>query len=200
MQQSRLVLASGSPRRKELLASLGLSFEIKVSDVDETIAEQADPVEVVQELAYRKAKAVANTLSDAVVLGSDTIVVHDGVILGKPEDEADAKRMLRMLSGNTHMVYTGLAFVEAGGGREVRDVRGTQVVMKDLTDEMIDRYVATGEANDKAGSYGIQGLAAQFVTELHGDYFSVVGLPVSLVADHLSAFGFDVLPKRAEGR
>jgi septum formation protein len=200
VQERRLVLASGSPRRKELLASLGLSFDIKVSDVDETITDAADPVEVVQELAYRKAKAIANTLSDALVIGADTIVVYEGTILGKPVDEADAKRMLRMLSGRAHTVYTGIALIETDGGREVRDVRGTQVVMKELTDEVIDRYVATGEPSDKAGAYAIQGLASQFVTELHGDYFNVVGLPISLVADHLTALGLDVLPQRPEGR
>lgn len=196
MQEQRLILASGSPRRKELLGSLGLTFDILVSDADETFAPGLPPVEIVQELAYRKAHAVANTLDAGFVLGADTIVVCDDLILGKPVDEADAKRMLKLLSGRAHAVYTGIALLEvAGAGRVVRDVRGTEVFMKHLTDAQIDAYVATGEPMDKAGSYGIQGQAAQFVTGIQGDYFSVMGLPVSLVADHLTAFGFDVLPR-----
>ncbi|MGZ4032245.1 MAG: Maf family protein [Tumebacillaceae bacterium] len=196
MQETLLVLASGSPRRKELLGSLGLSFDIQVSDADESFAPGSNPVEIVQELAYRKAMAVANTLTNGLVLGADTIVVHGGDILGKPVDEADAKRMLGALSGDTHTVYTGVAFVEAGGGRALRDVSETQVVMKQLTAEQIEAYVQTGEPMDKAGAYGIQGKAAQFITEIHGDYYNVVGLPISLVADHLAQLGFDVLPRQ----
>ncbi|TCP59675.1 septum formation protein [Tumebacillus sp. BK434] len=199
MQDQLLVLASGSPRRKELLAGLGLSFEVIVSDVDESFAPGADPVELVQELAYRKAKAVANSLSHGLVLGADTIVVSDGAILGKPVDEEDAKRMLSKLSGHAHMVYTGIAFVEAGGGQEVRDVCGTKVVMKELSPELIARYVASGHPMDKAGAYGIQGAASAFIPEIQGDYFNVVGLPVSLVADHLAGFGFEILANQ-EGR
>lgn len=195
MNEKRLVLASGSPRRKELLACLGLSFEIQVSDVDETIEHGANPVEVVQELAYRKAQAVANDLQSAWVLGSDTIVVFGDTILGKPADPEDAKRMLKMLSGQTHHVYTGIALVEAGGTRIIRDVQGTEVMMKQLTDEQIDAYIATGEPMDKAGAYGIQGLASQFITGIHGDYFNVVGLPVSLLADRLTECGYQVLPR-----
>lgn len=196
MQEHLLILASGSPRRKELLGSLGLTFDILVSEADESFAPGQPPVEIVQELAYRKASAVANTLNAGLVLGADTIVVCDDVILGKPEDEADAKRILKMLSGRSHTVYTGIALVEAGGDRRVvRDVRGTEVLMKPLTDAQIDAYIATGEPMDKAGAYGIQGKAAQFITGIHGDYFNVVGLPVSLVADRLAAFGFNVLPR-----
>ncbi|PWK06261.1 Maf family protein [Tumebacillus permanentifrigoris] len=196
MQEHLLILASGSPRRKELLGSLGLTFDILVSEADESFAPGQPPVEIVQELAYRKASAVANTLNAGLVLGADTIVVCDDVILGKPEDEGDAKRILRLLSGRSHTVYTGIALVEAGGEhRVVRDVRGTTVVMKALTDEQIDAYVATGEPMDKAGAYGIQGKASQFITRIDGDYFNVVGLPVSLVADHLATFGCNVLPR-----
>ena len=164
-------------------------IEIQVSDVDETIEEGSNPVQVVQELAYRKAQAVANDLQNAFVLGSDTIVVLDDVILGKPVDTADAKRMLNMLSGRSHHVYTGIALVEAGGSRTIRDVQRTEVVMKQLTNEQIDAYVATGEPMDKAGAYAIQGLAAQFITEIHGDYFNVVGLPISLLADRMTERG-----------
>ncbi|MBL0387059.1 septum formation inhibitor Maf [Tumebacillus sp. ITR2] len=202
MQEHLLILASGSPRRKELLGSLGLTFDILVSDADESFTPGQPPVEIVQELAYRKASAVANTLSVGIVLGADTIVVCDEEILGKPTDVEDAKRMLKRLSGRSHTVYTGIALVEAGGtGRTLRDVRGTEVVMKPLTDAQIDAYVATGEPMDKAGAYGIQGKASQFITGIDGDYFTVVGLPVSLVADRLTEWGFDVLPKSdREGR
>lgn len=199
MQNNRLVLASGSPRRKELLALLGLSFDILVSDADETIAPGTNPQQAVQELAYRKASAVANTLDGSapgrVVLGADTIVVVDGEILGKPADADDAARMLRLLSGRAHSVYTGIALVEAGGGRVVRDVRGTEVVMKELGDEQIRAYISTGEPMDKAGAYAIQGKAVQFITEIHGDYTNVVGLPVAMTADRLAEFGFDVRPR-----
>jgi septum formation protein len=196
MQEKRLVLASGSPRRKELLAGLGLCFEVITSDVDESIAPGTDPAEAVQELAYRKALSVANTLSGGLVLGADTVVALDGQILGKPADAQEAKRMLAMLSGRTHNVYTGIALIEAGTNRAVRDVKETQVVMKELTPEEIDAYVATGEPLDKAGAYGIQGLASTFITDIHGDYFAVVGLPLHLTARHLAAFGLDVLSRR----
>jgi septum formation protein len=196
--QKRLVLASGSPRRKELLAGIGLSFDVVVADVDETIAPGMNPVEAVQDLAYRKAKAVANTLSDGLVLGADTIVVHQGEILGKPSDEEVAKAMLASLSGDTHTVYTGIALIDVNGGRELRDVRATQVEMKQLSPEEIAAYVATGEPMDKAGAYGIQGLAAPFVTELRGDYYAVVGLPIALVVQRLAEFGWNTLPRRVE--
>ncbi|ASS74941.1 septum formation protein Maf [Tumebacillus algifaecis] len=199
MQEKLLVLASGSPRRKELLAGLGLSFEVKVSEVDETFELGLDPTEIVQELAYKKAKAVANSLSHGLVLGADTIVVSEGVILGKPVDVEDAKRMLSKLSGRAHMVYTGIALVEAGGGMEIRDVSATKVVMKELSPELISGYVATGDPMDKAGSYGIQGAASAFIPEIQGDYFNVVGLPVSLVADHLARFGFELFTAKKGG-
>lgn len=199
MQEPLLVLASGSPRRKELLGSLGLSFDIQVSEVDETLEPGANPVAIVQDLAYRKAMAVANTLSHGLVLGADTIVVNAGEILGKPVDEEHARRTLASLSGHAHTVYTGIALVDVASKRVVRDVCETQVVMKQLSTEQIAAYVATGEPMDKAGAYAIQGKAAQFVTEIHGDYYNVVGLPISRVADHLAVFGIDVLP-RAESR
>jgi septum formation protein len=199
MQNKPLVLASGSPRRKELLAILGVEYEVRVSDCDETIEPGTDPERAVQELAYRKAAVVAKTVHGGFVLGADTIVVHEGVILGKPQDVEDARRMLAMLSGQTHVVYTGIALVEAGGERVVRDVCATRVTMKRLTPEMIEAYIATGEPMDKAGAYAIQGKAAPFITSIEGDYFNVVGLPLSLVADRLAELGYDVLPK-PEGR
>lgn len=193
MQGKRLVLASGSPRRKELLAGLGLSFEVITADVEETIAPGTAPVDAVQDLAYKKALAVANTLSGGLVLGSDTVVALDDRILGKPADAAEAKQMLAMLSGRAHTVYTGIALIEAETNRSVRDVKATQVVMRELSAAEIDAYVATGEPMDKAGSYAIQGLASTFVTDMQGDYFAVVGLPLQLTAHHLAAFGLDVL-------
>ncbi|KEO82686.1 hypothetical protein EL26_14060 [Tumebacillus flagellatus] len=202
MQEHLLILASGSPRRKELLGGLGLTFDILVSEADESFAPGLSPVEIVQELAYRKASVVANTLSGGIVVGADTIVVCDDDILGKPSDAEDAKRMLRRLSGRSHTVYTGIALVDAGEpGRMVRDVSGTEVRFKPLTDEQIDAYVATGEPMDKAGAYGIQGKASQFITGITGDFFTVVGLPVALLADRLAEWGFDVLPRSgSEGR
>lgn len=193
----RLVLASGSPRRRELLSGLGFSFEIIVSDVDETVEGEMQPHEIVRTLAYRKAAAVSNTLQDGIVIGSDTIVVVDGVVLGKPADEQDAFRMLKTLQGRSHNVYSGVAVVDADSGKQLVDHRSTQVHMRPLTDIEIWSYISTGEPRDKAGSYAIQGIGSTIIDRIEGDYFTVVGLPMELLASMLTSFGFHVL-KAAE--
>lgn len=189
----KLVLASGSPRRRELLAGLGLAFEIIVSDVDETIEGQSSPAETVRTLAYRKASAVANSIQDGIVVGADTIVVLDDQILGKPVDQQDACRMLSMLQGRTHTVYSGVAVIDASTGRHVIDHRSTLVHMRSLTDSEISAYVQTGEPMDKAGSYAIQGVGSTIVERIDGDYFTVVGLPMELLASLLTSFDIHVL-------
>jgi septum formation protein len=186
--QRPLVLASGSPRRREILARLGLRFTIRAADIDETPRPGEAPDAYVLRLAEEKARAVVQP--GELVLAADTTVVVDGEILGKPEDDADAARMLRLLSGREHDVFTGVAVVD--GERTVSAVERTIVRMAPLTPEEIAWYVATGEPRDKAGAYAIQELASLFVTGVVGNQSNVVGLPVPLVYRLLLAVGVDV--------
>lgn len=175
----RLVLASQSPRRAELLRAAGIDFDVIVADVDETVQPGEPPDAYVRRLAEAKARAVAARVGDRPVLGADTTVVVDGKILGKPADEADAWRMLRLLAGRTHQVMTGVSLVIRT--RAATEVAVTDVEFAPLSDEEIDWYIASGEPMDKAGAYAVQGLASRFVTRLDGSYSNVVGLPVALV-------------------
>lgn len=194
----KIILASSSPRRQELVRSLGVPYDIRVSHADETTEPGLAPEAIVETLSLRKAAAVHETLGgedrrDAVIVGSDTIVVLDGTVLGKPQDEADALRMLTALQGRSHTVYSGIACIDGATGRSHTAHRATQVTMKSMDEARIRRYIATGEPLDKAGSYGIQGIGATLVESLQGDYFNVVGLPVSLLADMLEPFGIRIL-------
>ncbi|MCP3796220.1 nucleoside triphosphate pyrophosphatase [Paenibacillus sp. CH40] len=193
----RIILASTSPRRKELLAFLRLPFEVVPSHADESTPESWTPQQIVETLAARKAEAVVNTATQSkeagLVIGSDTIVVLDGSVLGKPADHADAVRMLTALQGRTHRVYTGVACIHTGTGEMFVRHRQTEVTMKPLSQEQIVAYVNTGEPSDKAGAYGIQGMGATLVESIQGCYFNVVGLPLSLLSDMLSDFGVNVL-------
>jgi septum formation protein len=188
-----IILASASPRRSELLRNLGLPFRVLASDVNETVAPDLTPAEVVTELSQRKALAVANTLGKGIVIGSDTIVVLDDQILGKPTDEKDAFRMLQGLQGRIHEVYSAVTCIDAATGQMVTGYRSTTVRFKPLGSDVMERYIATGEPMDKAGSYAIQGLGAIFVEGIDGDYFNVVGLPLSLLAEQLKQFHIQVL-------
>ena len=170
-----IILASQSPRRKELLGLLQKPFEVRVADISEEMDEKVDPAQQVAQVSRRKALAVAREKED-VVIAADTIVVCGGQILGKPKDEADACRMLRLLSGKSHQVMTGLTVLQ--GEKQVLCTEITDVYFRTLTDEQIRNYVRSGEPMDKAGAYGIQGGAALFVERLVGDYYNVVGLPV----------------------
>lgn len=183
----RFLLASQSPRRKELLSRAGYAFEVIVSAVDETLPQGATPGEAVETLARRKAKAVSDRSPGAVVLGCDTVVALGGRILGKPADEAEAKTMLRRLSGCTHTVYSGVCVTD--GARETVFHTATDVTFYPLSDDTIAAYVATGEPMDKAGAYGIQGLGCVLVARIAGDYSNVVGLPLSESARVLASFG-----------
>lgn len=192
-----IILASGSPRRQELLASLGLQFEVMPSHVDEDVSAGIPPAQYVETLAARKARAVAARLATrgeapALVIGSDTTVVIDGTYLNKPADQAEAIAMLSRLQGRTHEVYTGLCVRHHPSGREEIAHSVTQVTMRPLPEERIRRYVRTGEPMDKAGAYAIQGYGATLVQRIEGDYFTVVGLPVGLLADLLERFGVPV--------
>ncbi len=184
---SRFILASASPRRKEILSNAGYSFEIIVSDADENITEALSPEKTVEELARRKAMSVLGDNEDAVVFGCDTVVAVDGKILGKPTDDEDAFNMLSMLSGKTHTVSTGVCICSKDKAEVFSNT--TEVEFYRLSEETIRSYIATGECSDKAGSYGIQGYGNVLVKEIKGDYFSVMGLPVSESARVLSKFG-----------
>lgn len=186
---SDFILASASPRRKEILTNAGYCFDIIPSDADETIEEMLSPEETVKELAKRKAEYVLDKYPDSVVFGCDTVVAVDGVILGKPSDEQDAFRILKMLSGRSHRVSTGVCVISAG--KEICFSDTTEVSFYELSDETIRSYIATGECSDKAGAYGIQGYGSVLVKEIKGDYFSVMGLPAARAARALSNFGIE---------
>lgn len=176
---AEIILASGSPRRKEMLETAGLKFEIIVADIEEKIPDGASPQEAVKALALQKAQAVADSRRESIVIGADTVVVCDGKILGKPKNENDAFDMLRMLSGRSHTVCTGVALIKGDKIKNFCDE--TEVEFHTLSDEEITAYVRTGEPMDKAGAYGIQGKGCVLVKRIDGDYFNVVGLPVSRV-------------------
>jgi len=180
----RLILASASPRRRELLANAGFAFEVAPAEVDESYTAGEDPAAFAERLALHKAEAVARRFSppeDVVVLGADTVVVADGEVLGKPASADDARAMLRKLSGIIHRVITGVALAAPGTSRRAGGHEVTRVYFRPLTEEEIAAYVATGEPLDKAGAYAAQGQASRFVTRVEGCYFNVVGLPVALV-------------------
>jgi septum formation protein len=187
-----LVLASGSPRRRELLAALGIPFTVVVSNEPEPLLEGRAPREQAVQLALRKARAVAAVTAEGWVLGADTIVVLDGEILGKPADPADAVAMLQRLRGRNHEVYTGLALVNASTGDEYPFSVPAVVAMRDASDDEIAAYVATGEPLDKAGAYGIQGKGGALVANFEGCFNTIVGLPLCGVATLLREAGFAV--------
>lgn len=193
LQLPKLILASGSPRRAEILGFVGWEFEKRVADIDESELAGEKPEDYVRRLAQTKAETVAANYQDALVLGADTIVVIDGQIIGKPKDLEDARRMLRLLSGNWHEVLTGVAIVR--GNYELRitnyklenpksavvNLQRTRVKFAALSDAEIELLIEKGEPLDKAGAYAVQAQAALFIEEIQGDYWNVVGLPINLV-------------------
>ncbi|MBR4200811.1 MAG: septum formation inhibitor Maf [Oscillospiraceae bacterium] len=179
----KLILASASPRRRELLEKLQIPFEVIVSDCDETLPDGIPAESAAELLAVRKAAAVAKAHPEAVVIGADTTVILDEEILGKPADEADCKRMLHALSGRQHKVITGVGIFWAGHSLSFSDE--TAVQFYPLTDAEINAYAASEEPYDKAGAYGIQGQGALLVAGIHGDYYNVMGLPVARLARQL---------------
>ncbi|MEH7082384.1 Maf family protein [Neobacillus drentensis] len=185
-----LILASSSPRRKELLETLRLTFAISSSEVDESFDPALAPKDVVMELADRKAQTVFKENQDAFVIGSDTIVVANNQILGKPADEAEAFTMLKSLSGRQHEVFTGVSIVSPTGTTKFYE--RTEVWFWELTDDSIRAYVKSGEPLDKAGAYGIQQLGSMLVKKIKGDYFAVVGLPVSRLVRELKKAGYQL--------
>ncbi len=176
-----MILASGSPRRHELLTSLGVEFKVIVSNIEEILNEELPIHEQVMDLAKQKAEALG--IEDELILAADTIVVIDDEILGKPRDEDDAFRMLKRLSGNEHFVYTGCCF--KNGSKYDLFYEETKIRFKSLSDEVIKSYIATKEPMDKAGAYGIQGLGGKLIDSYVGDYYNVMGLPIHKVKEHL---------------
>jgi len=181
----KLILASASPRRRRLLKQIGFTFQVIISDVDEDDIVSHDPLINIQAIALLKARAVAASVEDGIVIGADTQILMDGETLGKPMDEADAARMLSELSGRSHEVITGVALIDADTGREETWVETTLVTFRELSEEEISEYVDTGEPMGKAGAYGIQGRAAAFVERIEGCYFNVVGLPLAKLSQKL---------------
>ena len=185
-----VILASQSPRRKELLGLFSIPFTIRVADIDETMDPHKPPFDEVARVSRLKALAVAREPED-LVIAADTIVVCNGQALGKPADEADARRMLKLLSGRDHQVMTGMCVLR--GSREVICTEVTDIHFRPLTDREIDRYIATKEPMDKAGSYGIQGGAALFAEKMAGDYYNVMGLPVCRLGQILKDLAPDLM-------
>ena len=185
-----IILASQSPRRKELLQLMGLDFQIQVADIDETMDKSCAPFEEVARVSAMKAQAV-QAGEDAVVIAADTIVVCEGKILGKPHSEKEAADMLRLLSGKSHQVMTG--FTVRRGSRVKPHAEVSNIRFRPLEEGEINAYVATGEPMDKAGAYGIQGKASLFVSGLEGDYYNVMGLPICALGQCLREFGVKIL-------
>ncbi len=191
----RVVLASGSPRRKELLEQIGVSFEIRTSKAEEVITGN-DPKETVKELSREKAEDVAGEIQGpALILGADTVVAHDGKILGKPKEKEDAFRMISGLAGDEHFVYTGVCILikeENGSVRRISFAEETKVVVYGMSEEEIRDYVESGEPMDKAGAYAIQGKFAPYVKEIVGDYYNIVGLPIAGIFQRLKEEGISL--------
>ena len=179
----QIILASQSPRRKELLEKCGYAFLTEPADIDETINEDQNLCEEIQRLSRRKAEHVLEKHPDSVVIGSDTIVVVDNRVLGKPKDQEDAKSMLKQLSGRAHQVITGICIMS--NERGYTDAESSDVHFSGLSDQEILDYIATGECDDKAGAYAIQGYGAKFITRIEGDYYSIMGFPLHLVYEEL---------------
>lgn len=179
--QPRIILASASPRRAELLKQIGVEFELVPSQIEERPHPDEAPGDYITRIARAKVVAVARGRDSGLVIGADTVVVLDGRLIGKPENQADAHRLLRLLSGKWHAVLTGVALYDVETRHEVADYEKTLVKFAPLNDTEIDWYVNTGEPMDKAGAYGIQGLGGLFVDEIAGNYYNVVGLPIPIV-------------------
>ncbi len=184
-----LILASASPRRQQLLRNAAIPFEVQPADIDETPLAGESPRDCAERLAREKAITVSRKRPKAYILGADTIVVIGETILGKPRDAADAARMLRLLSGRTHEVITGVCLVDPVAGDAEQASETTRVTVREIPDDEIRDYVATGEPMDKAGAYAIQGIASRWIPSIEGDYSNVVGLPVALVWSMLKKRG-----------
>lgn len=187
----KIILASKSPRRRNVLEQIGLKFTVQVSDFDEASITFKTPVEMVEKLSLEKAKIIAKRNPDAVIIGADTTIVCKGEIIGKPKSIKDAVRILKLLSGNIHTVITGFTIIS--GNKSITKHVTSKVKFKKLSEAEIKAYVATGEPMDKAGGYGIQDKAGVLIESVNGDYFNVVGLPIAVVSEVLKDFGVEII-------
>ena len=188
-----VILASASPRRKELLGLIGLEFTVDTGACEETMDIGLSPLELAKFLSLKKAEAVTSRHGNAIIIAADTFIVFRGTLMGKPRDAEDARRMLRTLSGKTHSVITGYTIIDTEHQKKLSRAVETRVSFKRLTKEEIEAYVRSKEPLDKAGAYAIQGLGAVFVRKIEGDYFNVIGLPLSSLRDSLKKFNICVL-------
>ncbi|MFH1382334.1 MAG: Maf family protein [Chloroflexota bacterium] len=189
----KIVLASASPRRKELLEQIGLKFDVEPSNETEVLDSGLEPHELARKISLTKAEAVARKHKNAIIIAADTFGVLDGQILGKPHTENEAREMLQMLSGKSHSVITGFSLIDTGTGKKLSRAVETRVYIKKLTPPEIDAYVRSKEPLEKAGAYAIQGLGAVIVERIEGDYFNVMGLPINALTEALKEFGISVL-------
>ena len=192
----KLILASSSPRRRELLSSIGVEFDVVPSDIPEVKSKGESPEEYVARLSREKAHTIAERFGDRWVVAADTTVLYGDELLEKPADEADAKRMLAVIGGRTHMVYTGVTVMNLATGYSDTRVAETEVRMLPLTEHEIAWYVATGEPLDKAGAYAAQGIGGMFIDSIHGSFTNVVGLPLALLYEMFKRAGIDPLEKQ----
>jgi septum formation protein len=188
----RLILASTSPRRREILALLGLPFEVIPPDFAETLSSQRSIEEEVVEFAFGKAESVARRNAQTIVIGSDTMISLDEAKIGKPRDLSDARAMLCKLAGRTHYIYTSVAIIDGSGGPGLRSLEKVTVLMRDFSDAEVEAYLACGESLDKVGAYSIQGEGRQLIASIEGDYLAAVGLPLKAIADYLKDRGIAV--------
>lgn len=180
-----IILASASPRRKEILENTNVKFKIMASSIEELTLEGESPCQMVMRLAFEKGIDIASRQKSDLVISADTIVVLDNTVLGKPKDEIEARKMITSLSGRTHQVITGISLINLDNNKKIIDYVVSNVKFKNLTEQDIKDYISTNEYKDKAGAYGIQGYGALLVEEIRGDYFNIVGLPISKLGDIL---------------
>ncbi|MBI5632517.1 MAG: septum formation inhibitor Maf [Nitrospirae bacterium] len=192
-KQRTIILASASPRRKELLALIGLKFRVDVSDYEEDLGLKLRPHELAKYLSLEKARTVAHKYNDAVIIAADTFIVFRGKLLGKPHTEKEAMRMINLLNGRLHSVITGYTVLDTSNGKKSSSAIETKVWFRKMANEELRAYVKTGEPLDKAGAYAIQGIGSLIVKKIEGDYFNVIGLPVASLAVTLKKFGIDVM-------
>ncbi len=191
--QRAIILASASPRRKELLSLIGLKFKVHVSDYEEDLGLKLKPHELAKFLSLEKARAVAGNYKDALIIAADTFIVFRSKLLGKPHTDKEAFRMLTLLNGNLHSVITGYTVLDTRSGKKSSSAIETKVWFRKMADDELRAYVKTGEPLDKAGAYAIQGIGSLIVKKIEGDYFNVIGLPVASLAVTLKKFGVSVL-------
>lgn len=196
MHERRIILASASPRRKELLGLTGLKFEVDPGDFEEGLDLEMNPHELARFLSLEKARSVEGKYEDAIIIAADTFVIMGKQILGKPHNDEEARKMLGSLQGKTHSVITGFTVLDTSTGKMISRSVETKVTLKELTGKEIDTYVKTKEPSDKAGAYAIQGSGSVLIKGIEGDYFNVVGLPLCALAESLKEFGINIITIR----